>query len=215
LFVYGGWHDLSEGRRPLKEIRTFLVGGVLALALVGAAVAGPLEDGVTAYQNGDYAEALRLWRPLANQGNATAQAHLGVMYTYGRGVPQNDAQAVAWLSTSAAQGNAWGEGRLGEMYLNGQGVSQDYARAHMLFREGAEHGDSLSQDSLGYLYETGKGVPQDYVLAHMWYNLAASDAQDVALSQTASEMRDLVAAKMTPLQIAEAQRMAREWVPKR
>jgi hypothetical protein len=197
-----------------QRIKNIFVGGLLALGLFGAAIAGPLEDGLTAYQDGDYAEALRLWRPLANQGNAIAQAELGVMYTYGRGVPQNDAQAVAWLSKAAAQGNAWGEGRLGQMYLNGQGVQRDYAQAHMWLRKGAEQGDSLSQDSLGYLYETGKGVPQDYIQAHMWYNLAASDTQDAAVSETASQMRDLVAAKMTPAQVAEAQRLAREWRPK-
>jgi uncharacterized protein len=199
-------------RQPTK---TFLAGGVLALALFGPAIAGPLEEGVTAYQNGDYAEALRLWRPLANQGNAIAQAHLGLMYTFGRGVPKNDAEAVAWLRKAAAQGNSEGEGRLGVMYLYGEGVPQDYAQAHMWLRKGAEQGDFVAQDSLGYLYETGKDVPQDYVQAHMWYNLAASDAQDAAMSDTASQQRDLVAAKMTPAQIAEAQRMAREWVPRR
>ena len=174
-------------------------------------MAGPLEEGVNAYQNGDYARALRLWRPLANQGNAIAQAHLGLMYIFGRGVPKNDAEAVAWLRKAAAQGNSEGEGRLGVMYLYGEGVPQDYAQAQMWLRKGAEQGDFVAQDGLGYLYETGKDVPQDYVQAHMWYNLAASDAQDAAMSDTASQQRDLVAATMTPAQIAEAQRMAREW----
>jgi TPR repeat protein len=133
------------------------------------------------------------------------------MYTDGRGVPQDNARAVAWLRKAAEQGNAEGEGRLVEMYVDGQGVPQDYAQAIAWLRKGAAQGHSLSQDSLGFLYETGKGVPQDYVQAHMWYNLAASDAQDAVMSETASQMRDLVAAKMTPAQIAEAQKMAREW----
>jgi uncharacterized protein len=233
-----------------QRIKILLVGGLLALARLGASMAGPLEDGLTAYQNGDYTEVLRLWRPLANQGNAIAQAQLGimylngqvvpqdyaqalaylrkaaaqgnadaqsglgVMYTYGRGVPQDNAQAVAWLRKAAGQGSAEGEGRLGEMYVNGQGVLQDYAQAHMWLRKGAEQGNSLAQNSLGFLYETGKGVPQDFIQAHMWYNLAASDAQDAVGSETSSQMRDLVAAKMTPAQVAEAQRLAREWKPK-
>jgi uncharacterized protein len=88
------------------------------------------------------------------------------------------------------------------------------AQAIAWLHKGAAQGHSLSQDSLGFLYETGKGVPQDYVQAHMWYNLAASDAQDAVMSETASQMRDLVAAKMTPAQIAEAQKMAREWKPR-
>jgi TPR repeat protein len=78
------------------------------------------------------------------------------MYTYGRGVPQDNARAVAWLRKAAEQGNAEGEGRLGEMYVNGQGVPQDYAQAIAWLRKGAAQGHSLSQDSLGFLYETGK-----------------------------------------------------------
>ena len=60
----------------------------------------------------------------------------------------------------------------------------------------------------------GKGVPQDYVATHMWFNLAASRAEDAAIRDMAAKERDLVASMMTPAQIAEAQRMAREWAPK-
>ena len=61
---------------------------------------------------------------------------------------------------------------------------------------------------LGTFFADGKIVPQDYVQAHMWFNLAASRGHKFAVKD-----RDEVAAKMTPAQIAEAQRMAREWKP--
>jgi TPR repeat protein len=94
-------------------------------------------------------------------------------------------------------------------------VLQDYAQAQMWLRKGAEQGNSLAQSTLGFLYQTGKGVPQDFVQAHMWYNLSASDSQFAhETDETSARMRDLVAAKMTPDQIAEAQRLAREWKPK-
>ena len=64
------------------------------------------------------------------------------------------------------------------------------------------------------MYADGKGVSQDYSLAHMWFNLAASAELDDASREMAIKNRDVVAAKMTPAQIAEAQRMAREWIPK-
>ncbi len=66
-----------------------------------------------------------------------------------------------------------------------------------------------AKTSLGFMYEEGHGVPQDYVQAHMWFNLAAADGQASAI-----EGRDVIAKKMTPEQIAEAQRLAREWKPK-
>ena len=64
------------------------------------------------------------------------------------------------------------------------------------------------------MYANGRGVPQDYALAHMWFNLAASRATTAWLGPAAVKGRDEVAAMMTPAQIAEAQRMAREWKPK-
>jgi TPR repeat protein len=72
-----------------------------------------------------------------------------------------------------------------------------------------------AQFNLGVMYENGEGVPQDYVKAHMWLNLAASRAEDQAIRDIAFKGRDLIAARMTPDQIAEAQRMASEWAPKR
>jgi TPR repeat protein len=68
--------------------------------------------------------------------------------------------------------------------------------------------------NLGVMYESGLGVPQDYAQAHMWFNLAASHASNASDRDMAAQSRDALAAKMTPSQIAEAQRMAREWVPK-
>jgi len=153
---------------------------LLALLWTGLAHAGPFEDGLAAHRKGDYATALRVWKPLAEQGNAVAQFNLGVMYHHGRGVPQDDAEAVKWSRRAAEQG---------------------YAHA---------------QAYLGLMYSLGQGVPQDYVEAHKWLNLAASryPANEKEKRDRAVEGRDIVAAKMTAAQIAEAQRQAREWRPK-
>jgi TPR repeat protein len=94
----------------------------------------------------------------------------------------------------------------------------DFPAAARIVRPLAEHGDPDAQKSLGTMYELGLGVPQDYVLAHMWFNLVAAqavDEKDRPLRQLAAESRDRVAAKMTPAQIAKAQRLAREWKPTR
>jgi hypothetical protein len=78
----------------------------------------------------------------------------------------------------------------------------------------AEQGNALAQLGLGVMYANGQGVPQDYVRAHMWFNIAAAaaGASDVSV-RDAIKWRDLVAARMTPAQIAEARRLAREWKP--
>ncbi len=100
------------------------------------------------------------------------------------------------------------------MYNNGEGVVQDYAKAANWFRKAAEHGDAFSQMKLGAMYLQGRGVPQDYVQAHMWFNLGASRFPTGKKLDITVKARDYLAAKMTPAQVAEAQRLAREWKPK-
>jgi hypothetical protein len=103
-------------------LKRILAGVVLSLMLTGAAAAGPLEDGITAAKRGNYATALRLLRPLAEQGRAFAQYNLGLMYAEGQGVRQDDAEAVKWYRLAAVQGVAFAQYNLGLMYAEGQGV---------------------------------------------------------------------------------------------
>ena len=196
------------------RINTFLAGGVLLLALIGLAAAGPLEDGQAAYQKGDYATALQILRPLAEQGNPAAQTVFGMIYEHGQGVPQDFFQAVIWYGEAAYQADPDAQSNLGTMYANGWGVAQDYALAVVMYRQAGERGNANAQSNLGLMYEHGQGVPQDYVSAHMWLNLAAAPrATDPAARDQAAKERDMLAAKMTPAQIAEAQRIASEWKP--
>ena len=118
-----------------------------------------------------------------------------------------------WLPL-ARQGLADAQTRLGVMYRNGYGVPQDYAEAVRWYRKAAEQGDAGGQLDLGFMYGAGWGVPQDYVQAHMWSNLAVSRFAPGLDRDMAVLNRDILAAKMTPAQIAEAQRLAREWEPK-
>ncbi len=147
------------------------------LGLTAPAWAG-WDEGVAAYKRGDYATALREWRPLAKQGNAIAQSSLGFMY------------------------------------VKGLGVTQDYAEAMGWWRKAAEQGYAEAQFNLGLMYRNGPGVPRDYIQAYMWYNLAASRFPPGEERDQAVKYRDIVAAKMTPAQIAEAEKLAREWKPK-
>ena len=96
------------------------------------------------------------------------------------------------------------------MYATGQGVPQDSAEAAAWFRKVADQGDALAQSSLGFMYYTGRGIPQDYVEAHKWANLAAERATGDD-KKRCTELRDGMAKRMTPAQLAEAQQRAREW----
>ena len=162
-------------------LQRMVVSALLALALLGAQASGAqtFDEAVTAYERGDYAVAFESFSTLAEQGIADAQAFLGFMYAQGRGVPQDDAEAVRWHHQAAEQGHA------------------------------------LAQTKLGAMYAMGRGVPQDYVQAHKWFNLAASrfSSSEQELRDKAVQARNGVASLMTPAQIAEAQRLMREWQP--
>jgi TPR repeat protein len=97
------------------------------------------------------------------------------------------------------------------MYGTGRGVPQDDAEAVKWYRLAAAQGSALGQYNLGVRYYNGEGVPQDYVQAYKWFNLAAATSTEKEARDRAVEARDLVAARMTAAQIAEAQKLAREW----
>ncbi len=181
-----------------------ILAALLLLTLAAPAWAG-WDEGVAAYERGDYATALREFRPMAEQGNAKAKFNLGFMYSNGQGVPQDYAEAVRWYRKPADQGDAGAQYNLGVMYSEGQGVTQDYAEAAKWFRKSAEQGHARAQNNLGVMSNRGYGVPQDYVQAHMWYNLAAAGSPSVEDRDRAAKNRDIVTKLMTPAEIAEAQ----------
>lgn len=96
--------------------------------LAGVAAAGPLEDGIAAYESSDYKTALKLLRPLAEQGPAMAQVNLGAMYVEGAGVPQDYAEAVKWIRLAAEQGEAEGQLLLGGIVRLRQGRAAGLCR---------------------------------------------------------------------------------------
>jgi TPR repeat protein len=104
--------------------------------------AGAFEDGLAAAQRGNYAIALQLWRPLAEQGNAQAQNALGAMYYNGKGVSQDFKEAVKWYRLAAVQGYASAQLNLGAMYYEGQGVAEDFIRAYMWLSIAAAKGNA-------------------------------------------------------------------------
>ena len=162
-------------------MHAFLAAFLFSASWTAPAWSGPMDDAAAAYEAGDYDRAYRLFRPLAQQGSAVAQNHLGSMFAIGQGVPQDYGEAVNWFLKAAEQGYASAQFNLGVLYSNGQGVARDDAQAVKWFRRAAEQGISEAQYNLGALLENGQGVPQDSVEAARWYRKAAN--QGVANAQ--------------------------------
>jgi TPR repeat protein len=183
---------------------------VVVLATTGCVTKRQFQKGLTAYDSGDHATALRELTSLAKQGDAIAQFNLGLIYRKGEGVPQDYKTAVKWWKLAAEQGDAIAQNNLGLMYRKGEGVPQDEKTAVKWYRLAAEQGNANAQTNLGVMYDKGQGVIQDNVYAHMWWNIAASSGNKDAVKN-----RDIVAGKMTPARIEDAQKLARECVRKK
>ena len=118
----------------------FITLATLLLSLGTPILAQDFEKGLAAAHAGDFATALKEWKPLAEQRNASAQYNLGLMYRRGDGVPQDDKEAVKWYRLAAEQGDARAQYNLGLMYAQGQGVPQDDKEAVKRYRLAAEQG---------------------------------------------------------------------------
>jgi TPR repeat protein len=109
----------------------------------------------------------------------------------------------------AERGDTRAQYKIGVMFQRGWGVASNYQEAVIWFRLAADQGNSDAQKALGFNFLYGRGVSRDYVRAHMWFNLAAYGG-----NKSAAFTRDLTAAKMTPAEVAEAEKLAQEWEPK-
>ena len=112
----------------------------LAITLSSTVFADDFSDIAVAFHKGDYKTAMKLMKPLAEQGDAGAQYSLGLMYDEGRGVPKNNQQAVKWYRLAAEQGHASAQYALGFMYANGEGVPEDKVLAYMWWNLAAANG---------------------------------------------------------------------------
>ena len=173
----------------MKKISKHLIAGCLLLLMAGCA-----------QEQADFQTTLEA----AEQGHASAQNNLGVMYDRGAGVPQDNKAALDWYRKAAEQGNAEAQTNLGFSYY--YDVPQDYKVAAQWFRKAAEQGHAEAQFMIGTMYFYGNGVPQDDSEAYAWYNIAAAKGNELA-----SESRDIAAKKLSPRDLSEAQALATKY----
>lgn len=182
----------------------------LAFLAVSAGAQAGLQEGITAYRYGNFALALKELRPIADEGDAKAQALLGDMYGGGNGVPLNHKEAASWYRKAAAQGNAAAQFSLGVMCERGIGIPQNDKEAASWYHKAAELGYAEAQYTLGVMYEKGQSAVRiDLVQAHKWFSLAVANGFEIA-----EESLEEIKSKMSREQIEKAQSMAKEWQSK-
>lgn len=184
----------------------FLICAFYAIGLVFPAVylyGADFQTGKRAYEQKDFATAMKEFTPLAQQGNADAQLFLGKMHMSGQGVPKDADLAVKWFKAAADQGNAEGQFFLGAMYLL---PAKDIPQGLRWLRLSAEQGMPDAQLLLGMAYLKGRDAPHDLVEADMWLELAATQGDKFAPLQCEQAEK-----QMSPDQIAKARALAAAW----
>jgi TPR repeat protein len=152
-------------------------------------------------------EAARWFIKAADNGHHGAQVRAGLAFLHGSGVEADVDRAIGYFSQAAEQGNVAANFYLGISYKS-QGDSENLRRAASAFQVAADHNDIDSQRHLGALYAEGSGVPRDVVLSYKWFNIAAGQGDDLA-----ARARDALEEVMLRTQVAEAQRLSRNFRP--
>ena len=198
--------DLIDGIKKLNEFKECANHGDARCQFYLGVIYDEGEIGVPE----DNTEAVKWYRKAAEQGYLGAQLALAVIFDYGEvGIPEDNTEAVKWYRKAAEQGSAQAQYNLGLMHYDGEGVRSDNTEAFKWYGKAAEQGCAAAQYNLGLMYYTGEGLRQDYVMTHMWFSLAAEQELEIAQKSKA-----IIIKKMTKEQIAEAQKMSREWMAK-
>tara|TARA_B110000238_G_C16095117_1_gene425721 strand:- start:344 stop:958 length:615 start_codon:yes stop_codon:yes gene_type:complete len=191
----------------------FIVFTLVWFVLISNSFSEDFSKGANAYRKGDYETALKVWRPLAEQGDDRAQSNMALMYVKGQGVDQDFIEAFRLYHLAAEQGNAYAQYNLGQMYRKGYHATdgqdyqdvQDYEIAQKWYHLAAKQGNVAAQVHLGMLYAYGLGVIEDKLFAYMWWNSAASRGD-----KDADANKSLLMESMTSSQIEKAKKLASE-----
>jgi TPR repeat protein len=152
----------------------------LSLIYTTAASADDYELGRQALESGHSAQAIELWRPLAEAGDADAQFGLGILYNDAVGVEQDYAEANYWFLRAAEQGYAMAQFNLGNAYKKGTGMAIDPAMAVIWWRKAAEQDFAPAQFNLGSALLEGLGTPRDRAAGLSWHRRAAANGHPQA-----------------------------------
>ena len=166
---------------------------IIIFGSIGVSRSSDFQRGLLAVERGDYESAFREWLPLAEEGDATAQANLGVFYQFGYGVKQNYLEALKWFELSEKQGNEVARKQLGIVsVLIGEEMQKENEfcddiklceEALQYYYKAAQLGNADGQEYMGVFHHFGYGVSLDYKEASRWYELSAKQGNASAKRQ--------------------------------
>jgi len=159
---------------------------------------GSSDPGQSAYAAGRFIEALRIWRPRAEQGDARAAFGIGLLYDLGEGVGQDAAAAYGWYHRAAAAGYVLAEFNIAVLCDSGTGTARNPAEAALWYARVAAHGYARAEYDLAQLYQAGEGVPRNLDMAASWYAAAASHGLSAAALKLASLREERRQATVSP-----------------
>lgn len=191
----------------MTRFARLLLAALALLAPAGKAAADGL-TGLKAYEQGDYVTAMREFLPLAEAGQAAAQAAVGQMYLAGQGVPQDPNQAAIWLEKAAEGGNARARYQIGNMYAAGMGVPADDMKASYFLVKAANQNMAVAQLAMAQRFYHGQGVPKDLVQSFLYAALSARQG-----NQDGAAIAQTIGASLTPEDQARAQALVEAWQP--
>jgi TPR repeat protein len=134
------------------------------------------------------------------------------MFQFGKGEPQDYAQAAEWFRKAGDQGFPIAQYALGNLLSKGQGVPKNDAEAVMWWRRAAEQGNAAAQGSLGAAYQLGTGVPTDYGEAYFWWKVASAGEIKGLTPQDLAEILKYLGGKLSPEALSRTDERARKWL---
>ena len=164
-------------KRHLKLLAT-LAAILLSTSAIAQGTESLYRQGKSLYDAKNYKQAFPKLKAAAEKGHKKAQYRVGLCYDKGRGVAEDDAQAVAWYQKSAAQDYAKAQYQLGKCYKNGEGIAKDEKKAADLFMKAARQENADGMYQLAKCYLTGTGVAKDEAKARSWERKAVKDMDD-------------------------------------
>jgi Sel1 repeat len=157
------------------------------------------DAGQFAYAAGRFIDALRIWRPRAEQGDARAAFGLGLLYDLGEGVGQDAAAAYSWYRRAAEAGYVLAEFNVAVMFDSGTGTTRNPTEAALWYARAAAHGYARAEYNLAQLYQAGEGVPRNLDMATNWYAAAAAHGLSAAARKLASLREERRQATVSPV----------------
>ena len=186
----------------------YLVSFCLSLSSLKLEVHAGVNEALAAIQNKNYAVAFSKLKPLAKQGNSSAQYNLGIMYFRGLGVSKDTETALELFSRAANADNVLAQYFLGYIHEHGRQVRKNYKTALIFYKLAAGQGHPASQVNLGAMHYFGNGTPKSNLYAYMWWSIASIQVEG------AEENLKLIKKNMTPKELDQGRRLVSNCIKK-